>query len=200
MRRLWRRVRFVARWVLFYNVELVWLCWRLPWRLPEDAALPPEADERRRRAHGLLGKATAECGRVCAGCGRCCLEEVDRFTPFDQVVRRAPASPAPSGSRRIYSVPWMLWNAVLHAAQRPLPASKRPAPPPCRHLTPEGCGLSRPDRPMICVSWFCPRAALAMSPEAMDAAEAPLREVEALHREALRAARRPRGRAAPEGE
>jgi len=184
-----RRLRFLARWVLFYNAELVWLCWRLPRRIPEGVALPPETDARRREAHLRLGEATAACAKVCAGCGRCCLEEVDRFTPFDQIARRATAAPAPSGDRRIYSVPWMIRNAGLHALQRLRPAAKRPVPPSCPHLTPEGCGLPRAERPMICVSWFCLTSALAMDRAAMAAAEAPLREIERIHREAARAAR-----------
>lgn len=184
-----RHVRFLLRWVVFYNAELVWLAWRLPRHVDPGAALPPGDDRRRREAHRLLAGATASCTRACASCGRCCLESVDRFTPFDAIVRRATPAPAPSESRRIYSLPWMVWNAVWHGAQRLLPEERRPRVTPCPHLAADGCRLPREDRPMICVSWFCPQAVLAMSPVDMDAAEPHLRQIEALHRQALRAAR-----------
>ncbi|MBI3946941.1 MAG: hypothetical protein HY321_13540 [Armatimonadetes bacterium] len=184
-----RRLWFLLRWLVFYNAELVWLCWRLPRHIPPGAALPPDSDARRRQAHAELAAATARHGGICAACGRCCLEEVDRFTPFDQLVRARSASPAPSADRRLYSVPWMAWNALSHTAQR-LPGRSQQAPlPPCPYVGTEGCRLPRVERPMVCVSWFCLHLALVMIPADMDAAEAPLRAIEALHREAVRAAR-----------
>jgi Fe-S-cluster containining protein len=183
---LFHRLRFFLRWVVFYNIELVWLSWRLP-KIPAGAALGSAADERRREAHIALAGATANCGDVCADCGRCCLEDVNRFTAFDQIVREGSDSPAPSWDNRIYSVPWMIYNAVTHTVQRLLRTKVKS--PPCSHLSPDGCSLARQDRPMICVSWFCPRAAFAMDSKSMNAAEAPLRVIEGLHRDALRTAR-----------
>lgn len=184
-----RHLRFLLRWVFLYNAELVWLSWRLPRRVPEAAALPAAADERRLQAYAALASALADGGAICAACGRCCLERVNRFTPFDQIIRRGASAPAPAGDRRIYSLPWMAWNGLRHAAQRLLPRRRRKTAPPCVHLTPAGCGLARPERPMICVSWFCPAFVLAMHWRGLAAAEAPLRAIEALHREAAGAAR-----------
>ncbi|MDO8682392.1 MAG: hypothetical protein Q7N50_02790 [Armatimonadota bacterium] len=158
--------------------------------MQDEAALDPIADERRREAHLALAETTAICARVCADCGRCCFEEVDRFTPFDQIVRRNTDIPAPSGNLRIYSLPWMVWNAIAHGFQRLFRLNRHRTPPPCRYLSSEGCSLPREDRPMICVSWFCPRSALAMDRAAMDAAESPLCVIESLHREALRSTKR----------
>jgi hypothetical protein len=163
--------------------------WRLPRRIPDHAALLPEANERRLRAHDDLARITDGCGSICASCGRCCLEDVDRFTPFDSIVRRSTTSPPPSEDRRIYYLPWMIWNSVYHAAQKLLPRSHRKPPPPCRHLTPAGCGLPHQERPMICVSWFCPTFMLSMKPEDIKAMQVPLREIESLHQEALQFAR-----------
>jgi hypothetical protein len=182
-----RRLRFTLRWVVLYNIRLIWLNWRLPHRLPA-AALCPNADEHRRHAHALLADATMDCGTACAECGRCCAEKVDRFTAFDELVRSATDSPAPSWDRRIYSVPWMIWNGITHTGQRLLGLSGGHKAH-CQYHTADGCGLGRLDRPMICVSWFCLRAVSAMDTWAMDAAEAPLRIIEDLHKDALRVAR-----------
>ncbi|MDH7569451.1 MAG: hypothetical protein QHJ73_07690 [Armatimonadota bacterium] len=192
MRVTWRHVRFLARWVLFYNAELVWLCWRLPKRLPRAAALPPEADARRRAAHRELSEATARANQVCAACGRCCLERTNRFTPFDEFVRAATPSPSPPGDRRIYSLPWMVANAVAHGVQRLLRYGQPLSTEVCPYLEAEGCRLPREERPMLCVSWFCPRFVLTMSPAEMERLEEPLREVERLHRAAVRQAREAR--------
>ncbi|MDO8587829.1 MAG: hypothetical protein Q7T82_12415 [Armatimonadota bacterium] len=182
-----RRLRFLMRWVVFYNARLVWLCLRLP-RRHSNAALSSVADERRRRAQLALARVSGDCASVCADCGNCCLESVDRFTPFDRVVRTESDSPAPSWDRRIYSVPWMIYNSVRHGVQRLSPGSKKRPAPACPHLTPRGCGLSIEERPMICVSWFCPRTVFAMSERTLAARERPLLIIETLHRHALEAA------------
>lgn len=184
-----RHLRFLVRWFFLYNARLVWWCWRLPRRLPAEAALPEDADARRRRAHRLLEEASAGGAGACAACGRCCQEAVDRFTPFDHMVRIGTSSPAPTWDRRLLSLPWMMWNAVRHGAQRLATGSRRALVSSCVHLTPSGCRLPRAERPMICVSWFCPTFVRAMTFEAMEAAEMPLREIEALHREAVRSVR-----------
>jgi hypothetical protein len=182
------RLRFLMRWVFVYNVRLVWMNMMLPPNLGPAQAMDAIADERRRRAHAMLAKASEEANKACANCGTCCAEDVDRFTPFDYLVRRNTSSPAPSWDGRIYSVKWMILNAVSHGLQK---LFKRPAPEAvsCRHHTASGCALLREDRPMICVSWYCAKAPLAMSRRTIEASQEPLRLIEALHREALHCAR-----------
>ena len=188
MRMTLRHVRFLWRGVALYNVQLICLNGRPPRQVPTPASYPAAADHRRRRAHSVLGAATADASRVRATCGRCCLGGVDRFTPFDQMVRARATTPAPSASRRIYSMPWMIANGVGHFLEGRL--TRRPEKPAaCRYLSPNGCTLSRHERPMICVSWFCPTLVLATHPARLDQAEGPLREILALHREGVSRAR-----------
>jgi len=185
------RLRFLLRWVIVYNIRLVWMNMMLPGQLGPAQAMDPTVDERRRHAHAMLAKASEESNKACANCGTCCAEDVDRFTAFDYLVRRKTHSPAPSWDGKIYSVKWMILNAVSHGLQRLL---RRPAPEAvsCRHHTPAGCALAREDRPMICVSWYCAKGALAMSRRTIEAADEPLRLIEGLHREALLCARQSR--------
>lgn len=181
---IFHRLRFLMRWVLVYNIRLIWMNAMLPKKLGPAQAMDAAADERRREAHAMLAKASDEANKACANCGTCCAEDVDRFTAFDYLVRRNTESPAPSWDGKIYSVKWMIINAVLHGVQRLL---KRPAPEvSCRHHTATGCALPREDRPMICVSWYCAKAALAMSPQTIKGSQEPLVLIESLHREALR--------------
>jgi hypothetical protein len=184
------RLRFLVRWVFVYNIRLVWLNLRLPKVLGHAQAMPAAADKTRRDAHNMLAKASEECNKACANCGTCCAEDVDRFTAFDYLVRRNTNSPAPSWDGKIYSIWWMISNAVSHGVQRALRRSE-PEALTCRHHSEAGCALAREDRPMICVSWYCAKAALAMSRHTIEASERPLRIIEALHVDALRSARHP---------
>jgi hypothetical protein len=177
------RLRFLMRWVFVYNIRLIWMNAMLPKKIGPAQAMDAAADEHRREAHAMLAKASDEANKACADCGTCCAEDVDRFTAFDYLVRRNTTSPAPSWDGRIYSVKWMIINAVLHGVQRLL---RRPKPEvSCRHHTATGCALPREDRPMICVSWYCAKGALGMSRHTIEASDEPLRLIESLHREAL---------------
>jgi len=181
-----RHFKFLVRWVLFYNAELVWLSWMLPRQPSPEAALDPEADRRRRVAHEHLAETTKGCDTVCAECGRCCLEPVSRFTQFDRLVRMRTQSPAPEYNQRIYSLIWMLYNALRHCFQRLLPHHRNHRPLPCRYLSDQGCSLPRVERPMICVSWFCLTAALAIKEDMLAETEKHLRTIEKLHRDVVR--------------
>ncbi|MGC8833248.1 MAG: hypothetical protein ACP5R4_04265 [Armatimonadota bacterium] len=178
-----RHLKFLIRWVFFYNAELVWLSWMLPRRPSPEAALDPEADRRRRAAHEGLAEATGGCSAVCAKCGRCCMEPVSRFTQFDRLVRMRTHSPAPECGWRIYSLIWMLYNALRHCFQKLLSPYRLPKP--CRYLTDSGCSLPRAERPMICVSWFCITAALGIEKDMLAETEKHLRTIEKLHRDVV---------------
>lgn len=190
MNQLIRRLRFVLRWVFVYNIRLVWLNSRLPRHIPNNAALDSGADEQRRYAQLLLGKIMAGNSGKCSTCGRCCQESVDRFTPFDSIVRRQTESPAPSHDRRIYSVWWMLWNATSHGLGRLFHTSSGEPATACPYQSLVGCNLVWHHRPMLCVSWLCLKVAVAMDSLSMDAAEKPLRLIEALHQDAVAITRR----------
>jgi Fe-S-cluster containining protein len=54
-------------------------------------------------------------------------------------------------------------------------------PKPCRYLSQSGCTLTHEQRPMLCVSWFCPKYIFGMNPSSLDCLERPLREISLIH-------------------
>jgi hypothetical protein len=119
---------------------------------------------------------------------------VDRFTAFDQIVRQGTDAPPPSWDGRIYSIWWLALDTLRQTIRRVThPRSHSRDMPICRLQSGSGCSLPWPERPMICVSWFCPRAVFAMDRDTLDMAEDPIREIERLHRESLGAARAANG-------
>ena len=192
---VFRRIRFFLRWVVFYNLELIWLNLRLPRKIPPVTGLDRRADERRRRAHSELSAVAARLSEFCSACkGHCCLKDMDRFTAFDQIVRQETDAPPPSWDGRIYSIRWLALDTLRQTIRRlTRPRSHRQDMPICKLQSGSGCSLAWPERPMICVSWFCPRAVFAMDCDVLAMAEGPIREIEHLHREALGAARAANG-------
>ena len=79
----------------------------------------------------------------------------------------------------------MMWNAASHGLGRMFNTSSGKPTAACPYSSLVGCNLVWHERPMLCVSWLCLKVAVAMDGPSMDAAEKPLRLIEALHQDAL---------------
>lgn len=183
-----KRVRFFLRWYLVYNVRLIWYSANLPKGFESAKANGPMAaslDRRRREAQKAIFDIIEKHSGLCGDCGRCCLEEVDRYTAFDNYIHSSLGVELSGFGNLIYDPIWMLSSGLKRALMRQL-KDDGSKPPPCRHLSPEGCSIEKEMRPMLCASWFCPQYIRRFSSDDMDDLETPLSEIEAIHREIYR--------------
>lgn len=180
-----RRTAFLARWYVMYNARLMLLNDALPENgeapcLSEDIA--SALDKKRRKAQAAIYSKIANHKSPCAECrGRCCLEEVDRYTAFDQAIHSGVGSPLEKYGGKIYSPSWMISGGLRRTFLRKVGADK--TAPPCRHLSPAGCTIDKELRPMLCASWFCPTYIRALSAEELEELAEDIAEIEAVHRE-----------------
>ncbi len=138
-------------------------------------------DERRRKAQMDIFGLVEKYADLCAGCGRCCQERVDRYTIFDRFIHEPLSRRLESCGGQIYDPIWMLTSGIKRTLNRYYGLGDQP--PPCRYLSPGGCSIEKEMRPMLCTSWFCPKYIRKFTPEDIDKLEAPLSEIEAIHRE-----------------
>lgn len=186
----YNKARFIARWYGLYNFKLILLQLRMP--EAADKALPKEAalllDQRRRKAQTSIYRIVGKYGEVCAECGgRCCMEEIDRYTPFDQQIHGPLDRPLESYSGKIFSPFWMIKNGFKHQLDKVKGSNL--APPPCRYLSPAGCSLEKDMRPMLCASWFCPSYMRSLEDNDLIELEKHLAQVETIHVEVAKLSR-----------
>ena len=180
-----KRVRFIWRWYFVYNVRLIWYSAHLPQGFESASAsesIAASLDRRRREAQKVIFDIIERHSGLCGDCGRCCLEEVDRYTAFDNYIHSSLDAKLSGFGNRIYDPIWMLSSGIKRSLMRYVKDDDN-KPPPCRYLSPEGCTIDKEMRPMLCASWFCPNYIRKFSSDDMDKLEAPLREIESIHRE-----------------
>lgn len=177
-----KRLSFFLRWFVRYNTELYYMQAKMP-ELPErsDRHLARLLNDRRQESHMEILDATEDYRHLCSGCGRCCLERVERYTDFDQFIHEGIGEPLEHYDRTILRFPSMVLKSVKRALERSLGKDGK-AQKPCRYLGESGCTIPQHKRPILCVSWFCPKYIFEMQPATLDSLEKPLHEILLIHR------------------
>ncbi|HEY3374803.1 MAG TPA: hypothetical protein VGK02_07055 [Candidatus Aquicultor sp.] len=178
-----KHILFFVRWFVRYNGRLYYLQAKMP-ELPDrpDRQLARSLDTKRKVAHSKIRDITGGYGSLCRSCGRCCLERIERYTDFDQFIHAGMGEPLDHYDRKILNLPVMLSNSVKRAFAH-LRGSAQNSQKPCRYLGKSGCTLPHEKRPILCVSWFCPKYIFGMQPSSLDSLEEPLTEILSIHDE-----------------
>ncbi|MBS3910021.1 MAG: hypothetical protein KGZ93_10455 [Actinobacteria bacterium] len=182
-----KHLSFFLRRFLRYNVELFYLQSKMPkWSEHPDEQLAQSLNDRRLAAHREILDATRDHGHLCGSCGRCCLERVERHTDFDQFIHAGIGQPLHHFDKKILNLPLMITTSAKRTVQRMI-GKDLAEPKPCRYLSKSGCTLTHQQRPMLCVSWFCPKYIFGMDPSSLDCLEKPLNEMRLIHHEIAKA-------------